>query len=66
MGRLSGRRFIGSSTEFERDLSELVLAFEASAYMNPGRRFRITPAAHGHIGAGGVGLGVTFGVALRG
>ena len=66
LGRLSGRRFIGSSMEFDRDLSELVLAFEASAYINPEPRVRITPAAHGHVGAGGVALGITFGVAFGG
>lgn len=66
LGRLSGRRFIGSGTELDRDVSELVLAFEASAYLNPGQRVRINPAAHGHIGAGEVALGITIGVAFGG
>ena len=66
VGRLSGRRFIGSTTEFERDLSELGMSFEASAYANPRHAVGIAIAANGRVGPGGITLGVTFGVELGG
>ncbi len=66
VGRLTGRRFIGSSTVFDRDVSELGLSFEASAYVNPGRLVRFAAALNGHVASGGVALGLTFGLAFGG
>ena len=66
VGRLTGRRFIGSGTVMDRDVSELGLSFEASAYVNPGRLVRFAAALNGHVGSGGVVLGLTFGLAFGG
>ena len=66
VGRLSGRRFIGSSTEFEKDVSELGMSVEASAFVPPGDRVRLAVSAHGHFGPGGVTAGFTVGVAFGG
>jgi hypothetical protein len=66
VGRLSGRRFIGSSTEFDRDLSELGLSLDVSIYLPDGAGIRFAPGAYGHVGPGGVVLGFTVGVAFTG
>ena len=64
IGRLTGRRFIGSSTEFDRDVSEWGFAFDVSAYMPPGHGLRFTPSAYGHVGPGGVTAGLAAGIGL--
>ncbi len=66
VGRLTGRRFIGSGTEFDRDVSELGLSFEASAYVQPGSRVRFSPTLNGHLGSGGLAIAITFGMAFGG
>ena len=66
IGRLSGRRFIGSTTEFERDLSELGMSFEASAYIHPRHAVGLAIAANGRVGSRGITLGITVGVELGG
>lgn len=66
VGRLSGRRFIGSTTNFERELSELGMSFEASAHVNPRHAVGFAIAANGRVGSGGITLGVTVGVELGG
>ncbi len=66
VGRLTGRRFIGSSTEFDTNVSELGMSFEASISVPPGAGIRLALAAQGHIGPGGVTASFTVGVAVGG
>lgn len=66
VGRLSGRRFIGSTTNFERDLSEWGMSFEASAHVTPQQAAGFAIAANGRVGSGGITLGITVGVELGG
>ena len=64
VGVLTGRRFIGSTTEFERDLSEVGLSLDLSLHAPPGSRIRFAPSAFAHVGSGGITAGIVFGVAL--
>ena len=66
VGRLSGRRFIGSSTEFDKDVSELGMSVEASASVPPGDSVRLALSTHGHFGPGGVTAGFTISVVFGG
>ena len=67
IGQLRGRRFIGPTTEFDRDVSELGLSFEASLYSaSADRLFRFATSANGHVGSGGVSVELAIGFALSG
>ena len=66
VGQLSGRRFIGSSSEFDRNVSELGMSFEASTSVPPGAGVRFALSAQGHVGPGGVAASYTVGVAFGG
>jgi hypothetical protein len=66
VSRLSGRKFIGSSANFDRNVLEYGASFEASYYFartgDAVSRFATT--ANGHIGQGGVAIQLTIGFAL--
>jgi hypothetical protein len=62
VGHLSGRRFIGSSTELE-DLSETGLSLEAALH-SPRGGARVVLAVQGYVGSGGPLAVATIGLGL--
>jgi hypothetical protein len=66
VGLLTGRRFIGSSSELDHDVHEWGLSFDASIYIPPGTGFRFGPSVYGHVGSGGVTWGAMVALALTG
>jgi hypothetical protein len=67
IGQLQGRRFIGATTEFDRDVSELGLSFATSLYSpREDGLFRFATSANGHVGAGGLSFQLAIGFALSG
>jgi hypothetical protein len=67
IGQLQRQRFIGSTTQFDRDVSELSLSFEPSFYFpREDGLFRFATSANGHVGSGGLSFQLGIGVALSG
>lgn len=60
LGHLSGRQFIGSTSELEQ-VSELGLSLEAALHA-PARGLRLVMAANGHIGSSRPMIGATIGI----
>jgi hypothetical protein len=68
VGRLTGRKFIGSSTDFDPNVREYGASFEVSYYFaRTGDAIsRFATTANGHIGRGGASIQLTIGFGLSG
>ena len=68
VGRLTGRKFIGSSTDFDPNVREYGASFEAAYYFaRTGDAIsRFATTANGHIGRGGASIQLTIGFGLSG